>query len=175
MMMILEQRRGPRSRHRMAQGSLGRTDGRFGTKDPSNGLCNGTRLLARRIINNRLLEAVIAGTDRVVLIHRGRKLADDSVSAFRERAGGRTRGRIEVGAGGTDRVGEVFARLGLEAPTLSIDDQGHAVFSHEGPDRSELLGRAFAEAGLVVLELHHDRAGLEAVFLGLLDQEAGSP
>lgn len=132
------------------------------------------RLAERRtvLLSSHIMQEVEAVADRVVLIHRGRKLADDTVSAFRERAGGCTRGRVEVGEGGTARVTEVFARLGLDAPEASIDDRGHAVFSQAGPDRTEMLGRAFAAAGLAVLELHHDRAGLEAVFLELLDREA---
>lgn len=134
------------------------------------------RLAERRtvLLSSHIMQEIEAVADRVVLIHRGRKLADDAVEAFRERAGGRTCGRIEVGAGGTAAVARVFAGLDLEPPTLSLDDDGHAVFAQDGPDRSAVLGRAFAAAGLAVLELHHDRAGLEAVFLDLLDREAGS-
>jgi hypothetical protein len=107
-------------------------------------------------------------------MHRGRKLADDTVAAFRERAGGRTHGRIEVGAGGVARVAEVFAGLAMDPPETTLDDRGHARFILEGPDRTEMLGRGFAGAGLAVLELHHDQAGLESVFLDLLDREAAA-
>jgi hypothetical protein len=37
-----------------------------------------------------------------------------------------------------------------------------------------MLGRGFAKAGLAVLELHHEQAGLESVFLDLLDREASA-
>ena len=63
----------------------------------------------------------------------------------------------------------VCSALGLSVSVLPA-----AVFAQDGPDRSAALGRAFAAAGLAVLELHHDRAGLEAVFLDLLDREAGT-
>lgn len=38
--------------------------------DPSNGLCNGTRLIVDQVINGRVLKATIAGTDRTVMIPR---------------------------------------------------------------------------------------------------------
>ena len=38
--------------------------------NPAAGLCNGTRLIVKRVINGRLLEATIAGTDKVVFIPR---------------------------------------------------------------------------------------------------------
>jgi len=137
------------------------------------------RTLVRRLAEQRtvllsshIMQEIEAVADRVVLMHRGRKLADDTVAAFRDRAGGRTRGRIEVGAGGATRVTEVFAGLTLDPPTSALDDRGHARFTIDGPDRTEMLGRAFTKAGLAVLELHHEPAGLESVFLDLLDREA---
>ena len=38
--------------------------------NPRQGLCNGTRLMFQRAINNKLLECRIVGSDRVVLIPR---------------------------------------------------------------------------------------------------------
>ncbi len=139
------------------------------------------RTLVRRLAESRtvllsshIMQEIEAVADRVVLMHRGCKLADDTVAAFRERAGGRTRGRIEVGAGGGARVAEVFAGLALDPPATTLDDRGHATFCIGGPDRTEMLGRGFAKAGLAVLELHHEQAGLESVFLDLLDREASA-
>jgi ABC-type multidrug transport system ATPase subunit len=120
------------------------------------------------------MQEIEAVADRVVLMHRGRKLADDTVAAFRDRAGGRTHGRVEVGAGGIARIAEVFAGLALDAPAATLDDRGHACFRVDGPNHTEMLGRAFAKAGLAVLELHHEQAGLESVFLDLLDREAAA-
>jgi hypothetical protein len=37
---------------------------------PAHGVCNGTRLIVEVVINNRLLQAIIAKTERVVLIPR---------------------------------------------------------------------------------------------------------
>ncbi len=137
------------------------------------------RTLVRRLAEERtvllsshIMQEIEAVADRVVLMHRGRKLADDTVAAFRDRAGGRTCGRVEVGAGGVARIAEVIGGLALDPPTATLDDRGHARFTLDGPDRTEMLGRAFAQAGLAVLELHHEQAGLESVFLDLLDREA---
>ena len=38
--------------------------------NPAGGFCNGTRLIAKQVIGGRLLEATIAGTDKVVFIPR---------------------------------------------------------------------------------------------------------
>jgi ABC-2 type transport system ATP-binding protein len=139
------------------------------------------RTLVRRLAEERtvllsshIMQEIEAVADRVVLMHRGRKLADDTVAAFRDRAGGRTHGRVEVGSGGIARIAEVFAGLALSAPAATLDDRGHACFRVDGPDHTEMLGRAFAKAGLAVLELHHEQAGLESVFLDLLDREAAA-
>ena len=51
--------------------------------DPSNGLCNGTRLIVDSVVNNRLLKATIAGTEQEVLIPRIRLNPTDGTYPFK--------------------------------------------------------------------------------------------
>ena len=66
--------------------------------DPRAGLCNGTRLIVRRVINGRLLEAQIASKkERIAEL---KELMGTLMREERAAVGGRDRGRPQGGRGG---------------------------------------------------------------------------
>ena len=130
------------------------------------------------LISSHIMQEIEAVADRVVLMHQGRKVADDTIESFRlagER-GGRTIARVEVpGAEDPARaVRDAAGGLLPGHPDVRIETVSARVarILIPGPDRSVELGRALASARLVTLKLDFERPGIEDVFLDLLERDA---
>ena len=137
------------------------------------------RGLIRRLAENRaillsshIMQEIEAVADRIVLMHAGRKLADDRVEDFRARGVGRTVASVLGGDAARKAFAEVLQSCGH--PEIEIEDGPDGTLAVEipGPDLSPRLGPAMACAGLVTLRLHHESADLEGVFLSLTGRHA---
>lgn len=130
------------------------------------------RLSASRavLLSSHIMQEIEAVADRIVLMHAGRKLADDTVDAFRGRGTGRTVAKIVGGDAAAQAVREVLRDCGRSDVEVVADPDGSLRFAVDGPDLSATLGPAMACAGLVVLGLHHESADLEGVFLSLIER-----
>jgi ABC-2 type transport system ATP-binding protein len=107
------------------------------------------------LLSSHLLREVEAVADRLVVIGRGRIVADDTMSRLLSTSG------TVVRALDPDALNTMLDRLGLTA-TRSTD--GSVVV----PADAETIGRAAAQAGLVLLELRpNGGGGLEQMFLTL--------
>ena len=124
------------------------------------------------------MQEIEAVADRVVLMHQGRKLADDTVEAFR--LGGENGGRTVIRVACDDRpdAGDLLTAtlrpaLGSDVAHLQPTTAGHGVdLAIPGGDRTEAVGRLLAQTPLVVLELRYERPDVESVFLDLLERDS---
>jgi ABC-2 type transport system ATP-binding protein len=140
--------------------------------EPTNGLdpagVQWLRTLLRRrvdrggtvLVSSHLLAELALAADSVVIIKDGRLVTQGPVSAIT--AGAAT---VRVRSPQADRLRAVLTARGVAA-TLDGPDQVVA----SGVD-TEVVGRAVAEAGLVVYEMSAQRPALEEAFLALTTDE----
>jgi len=110
-------------------------------------------------ISSHVLAEVAQIADEVVIIHRSRLLAHDSVEALTARAAGGTIVRSPDAA----RLREELLRRGLE---VTGENEELRVRAAPAP-----VGEIAAEAGVVLHELRGEGASLEEVFLELTGSE----
>lgn len=118
-------------------------------------------------VSSHLLSEMELMADNIVVIAKGRLMADSSMAEF---VAASTRNDVLVRTD-ADRAGDLaaaLARAGLEFEPEG-DDGACAV---TGADTSG-VGRVLFEAGLPVLELTARQASLEQAFLDLTDSEQG--
>lgn len=137
--------------------------------EPANGLDpEGIRWLRDRLrrlgddgrtvlVSSHVLAEVAQTVDRVVIIDRGRLVADEPLSAIEARV----RRGIAVRTHDVERLLDVFAHHGIRAARTAEDE-----VLAETVD-GEAVGRAVASAGVVVYELRLVEGSLEDAFLGL--------
>ena len=132
------------------------------------------------LISSHIMQEIEAVADRVVLMHQGRKVADDTIESFRlagER-GGLTIARVEVPGAEDPAAAARAATAGLlqdvDGVRIETISARLAEIAIPGPDRTAGLGRALASAGLVAVRLDFEGPGIEDVFLDLLERDAGS-
>jgi ABC-2 type transport system ATP-binding protein len=106
-------------------------------------------------ISSHVLAEVAQIADEVVIIHRARLVAHDSVSALTARAAG---GAV-VRSPEAPRLREELARRGIAAG----EDDGRLRVQAS----AEVVGEVAAEAGVVLHELRGESASLEEIFLEL--------
>jgi ABC-2 type transport system ATP-binding protein len=113
------------------------------------------------LISSHVLAEVAQLADEVVIIHRGRLITQEPLSALTARAGGGT----VVRSPQADRLASELRRAGLE-----VSEGGSGELVVAAP--AERVGEIAAAAGLVLHELRPQGASLEEVFLELT---AGEP
>jgi len=111
-------------------------------------------------ISSHVLGEVEQLADEVVIIHRGRLVAHQSVADLRARAGGATRIRSPDAA----RLREALGRAGIDA-----EGEGDRL-STSAP--AERVGEVAAADGIVLHELTADAPSLEEAFLELTAEES---
>ncbi len=137
------------------------------------------RLAAERtvLLSSHIMQEIEAVADRVVLMHRGRKLADDTVEAFRGGGDGRGRTVVEVAADGSEDVlRKLLGDLLPDSAALLVEKAPDARLRGvvPGGDRTDPVGRALAAAGFVVVGLRHEPPDIESVFLELLERDSST-
>lgn len=143
------------------------------------------RLLVRRLADRRtvllsshIMQEIEAVADRVVLMHQGRKLADDTVEAFRlgGENGGQTVVRVarDDGSGVKDLLMSALRPVAESKAVLArpVVLENAVELTIAGVDRTELVGRLLAPTTLVVLGLRYERPDVESVFLDLLERDS---
>jgi ABC-2 type transport system ATP-binding protein len=113
-------------------------------------------------ISSHVLAEVQQLVDEVVIIHRGKLVAHQTVAELTARTAGATR----VRSPDAERLGEALARAGIEA---HVD--GDALTTGAAAER---VGEVAAANGIVLHELTTDAASLEEAFLELT-AGAGGP
>ncbi|MGV9321045.1 ATP-binding cassette domain-containing protein [Streptomyces sp. NPDC003660] len=115
------------------------------------------------LVSSHLMGETAAFADHLVILGRGRLLADTPVRDFID---ARVRPRVRVRTTDADALGALLARHGHEGERAA---DGTWTVRHA---RVDDLGRLLAEAGLPVLELAAQEAGLEEAYLDLTADEA---
>jgi len=130
------------------------------------------------LLSTHILPEVELLCDRVVIIDRGRIVAEGSPDALRERWTGDATVRVvlkEPDAAAVEALGALPGVGGVEA----VGEEGRRlrVACAPGTDPREAIFRAAVERGWVLLELAQEQASLEEVFVRLttLDEAAASP
>ncbi|MER6216752.1 ATP-binding cassette domain-containing protein [Streptomyces sp. NPDC001674] len=115
------------------------------------------------LVSSHLMSETAAFADHLVVLGRGRLLADTSMEAFID---ARSSPRVRLRTSEPARLREALAREGFE---LAGADGGR--WTVEGI-RAERLGRLAAGEGIPVLELSDERASLEQAYLDLTAEHA---
>ena len=127
------------------------------------------------LLSSHILPEVSATCDRVVIIHQGRIVAEDSTGGLTARLEGALTVRLEV-RGSIDELRALLAVLpGLQVVSLREGDGGtvRAELRMGGdPSLREDLARAVVARGLGLVELTASGASLEDVFLALTREDA---
>jgi ABC-2 type transport system ATP-binding protein len=110
-------------------------------------------------ISSHVLAEVAQLANEVVIIHRGRLVAQEPLETLMARAAGGTDARSPE----AERLRALLAEAGLEATVISADELRIAA----PPER---VGEIAAAAGIVLHELRTEAASLEEVFLGLTSE-----
>ncbi len=131
------------------------------------------------LFSSHILSDVEAVCDRILLIHRGRILADGALDSL-VRESGRTRIRVRVRAGKEEAQG-LCAGIPLGGPPL-LEEEGDGFLSldlpleegagSEGDRWLDLLSSRIREAGLSLRELRLDEPDLEGLFHQLTKEKA---
>jgi ABC-2 type transport system ATP-binding protein len=126
------------------------------------------RSLASRhtvLLSTHIMGEVEAVCDRVVVVHRGRVVADEPVTALRERAASLTRLLVRLRTSDTGVFSAALARL--PGARVVSQDSPDAVRIEAPPDRrGDVVALAEASGGL--RELIEERRSLEEVFRDLI-------
>ncbi|MFJ3662386.1 ATP-binding cassette domain-containing protein [Streptomyces sp. NPDC090119] len=117
------------------------------------------------LVSSHLMGETAVFADHLVILGRGRLLADTPVRDFID-ARVRPRVRVRTAEADADALGALLARHGHEGERAA---DGTWTVRHA---RLDDLGRLLAEAGLPVLELAAQEAGLEEAYLDLTAAEA---
>ncbi|MBB5838852.1 ABC-2 type transport system ATP-binding protein [Kribbella italica] len=148
--------------------------------EPTNGLdpegVAGMRTLIRDLgaagstvlLSSHLLGEVQQICDRVVVIDRGLVIADDTVTAIRNRPGG---GALELWAAPSAQARSVLAQYaGTEPVEVGEPDERHWRVA-PAPDDIPGLVRALVTAGVDIHELRREKQSLEGVFFALTEHD----
>jgi ABC-2 type transport system ATP-binding protein len=108
------------------------------------------------LISSHVLPEVAQIVDEVVIIHRGRLVAQEPLEALTTRSAGGTAVRSPA----AERLREALARAGLDAVSVGSDELRVAA-------PAERVGEVAAAEGIVLHELRTEGASLEEVFLEL--------
>ncbi|MEU1402933.1 ATP-binding cassette domain-containing protein [Streptomyces sp. NPDC005728] len=114
------------------------------------------------LVSSHLMHETAVFADHLVILGRGRLLADTPVQEFIH---ARVRPEVRIRTTDTGALGDLLARHGHDA---SRDEDGTWTVRHA---RVDDLGRLMAEAGVPVLELAAQEATLEQAYLDLTAAE----
>ncbi|MFI1767980.1 ATP-binding cassette domain-containing protein [Streptomyces sp. NPDC020800] len=115
------------------------------------------------LVSSHLMHETAAFADHLVILGRGRLLADTPVQDFIH---ARVRPQVRIRTTDAAALGDLLARHGHDA---SRDEDGTWTVRHA---RVDDLGRLMSEAGVPVLELAAQEATLEQAYLDLTAAEA---
>jgi len=129
------------------------------------------------LFSTHVLPEAEAVTDRVIILHRGRILADGRVDELEARARGRERVTVVLAAE-PDEARAALAELGEveEAVATAVDGGGDGeprsrlrITAAAGTPLADAVGRTAAQRGWVVHALQPERLTLEQTFLALIE------
>ncbi len=130
------------------------------------------------ILSTHILPEVEMTCGRVVIINKGRVVAEDTPAALTQRLKGAGLLRLETGGAGADMQETLRLVPGVARVHASSGAEGHQVFEVEaeaGRDVRAELSRAVVQKGADLLGLSQVGMSLEDIFIHLTTQEAAAP
>ncbi len=123
------------------------------------------------LLSSHILSEVSLLCEEVIVLHRGRVVAQDSPERLAERLRPSLRVTLRVEA----EIDEVVGRLAGVGGVLSVRGDGGRVHL-EARDEATLreISRTIQEAGWLLLEMKHETLALEDIFLTLVRGEGGA-
>ncbi|HEY2286398.1 MAG TPA: ATP-binding cassette domain-containing protein [Streptosporangiaceae bacterium] len=113
------------------------------------------------LVSSHLMSEMALTADHLIIVGRGRLIADLSVTELTSAA----RQRVRVRAPEADRLGQALA-----GPAVTVSSAGAGLLEVEGLD-SEAVGRIAAEHGCMLYELVPQTATLEEAFMELTSDD----
>jgi ABC-2 type transport system ATP-binding protein len=130
------------------------------------------------ILSTHILPEVEMTCGRVVIINKGRVVAEDTPAALTQRLKGAGVLRIEIGRQADGLAETLRAVPGVVQVRVAPAPHGHQVFEVEaeaGRDVRAELARAVVQRGVDLLGLSQVGMSLEDIFIHLTTQEAAAP
>ncbi|NLF27562.1 MAG: ABC transporter, partial [Clostridiales bacterium] len=129
------------------------------------------------ILSSHILTEVQAVCSRILVLHRGRLVADDTGEGLAEKVHGKSRVTARA-RGAEDEVLTALRRIPglLRLESLGARELGTTDFACEGAEGRDLrvdVFEALAAAGLPLLYTYGSECSLEEVFLRVIDGDAG--
>jgi ABC-2 type transport system ATP-binding protein len=116
------------------------------------------------LVSSHVLAEVAQTVDQVVIIARGRLVAQSSLAALTDRAAG----AVRVRSAGAKALRDLLAAKGTNAELVAPDELVASGIT------SQQVGLAAADAGIAISELRFEHANLEEVFLQLTAPQGGT-
>lgn len=124
------------------------------------------------IFSSHILAEISAVTDRIVIIHEGRIVADGLTDELRRNAMRENRTRVILGANGQDTLGALKALPGVVAVDPAEQAGGWLLRSALDRDPRRDINELARAKGWDVLELLAERPSLEQAFIELTGRRA---
>jgi ABC-2 type transport system ATP-binding protein len=122
------------------------------------------------IFSSHILAEISAITDRIVIIHEGRIVADGLVGELRRRARQANRWRVDLGAAGGAARDALQSIRGVTSVTSSAGNGAETPWIVTAPldrDLRQDINELARAKGWDLLELHHEEPTLEEAFIEL--------
>jgi len=130
------------------------------------------------ILSTHILPEVSQTCERVVIINRGRVVAEDTPENLTGRLQGSETVRLRIDAAGADLEAPLRETPGVASVTVGVPD-GDGVLvdvqAESGADIRRALANAVVTRGWGLLEMTRARLSLEEIFLELTTEEADEP
>jgi ABC-2 type transport system ATP-binding protein len=119
------------------------------------------------ILSTHIMQEVQAMCDRVIIINKGKLVADDTPEHLQQRTAGETIVRVEFRE--TPELKLLSAISGVKTVKKEKDNQW-LIYSQAGKDPREEIFRFAADKGLTLLTLNKEQSSLENVFQELTNK-----
>ena len=133
------------------------------------------------VLSTHILPEVSQTCERVVIINKGRVVAEDTPQNLTARLQGSETLYVQVDANGADTASALEALRGIPGVTQVAEADrldrvvGYEVVSESGRDVRRDLARAVVTGGWGLLEMRPMRMSLEEIFLSLTTDETPAP
>ena len=119
------------------------------------------------ILSTHIMQEVQAMCDRVIIINKGKLVADDTPEHLQQRTAGETIVRVEFRETPEQKL--LAAISGVKSVKKEKDNQW-LIYSQPGKDPREEIFRFAADKGLTLLTLNKEQSSLENVFQELTNK-----